>query len=283
MEINELFSKESPQENSNNNNTDRQIVIADDLELMPLIYGIVNNLIPNNFKTSFVNISDTAEQIRQGIAELGIIPAVEYARRKETWNLIPGICVSAKGSLKGLQLFFKKGLKRIDKIAVDRNAGIHKILLQILLREKYMLNPEFIDLEPDLTIMLDKADAAFLVGDSAISHFQSNQSRLDLGEEWYDMTGLPYPLFLWAGRQHTIGKNDVEVVKKSFEIGVRNIEKICKDYANSRPENWNFYHDILTNDLSYQLSEDVIDGLMEFYNFAFYFGYIEHIPELHYY
>lgn len=283
MEINELFNKKPLEENNNNATGDRQIVISKALEFLPLTYGIEKNLIPHSFKLSYADISDTAEQLRQGAIELGIISTVEYARRKETWNLIPGLCVSTKGSLKTLQLFFKKGLKSINKIAVDQNAGSNKTLLQILLREKYLLNPEYVEMAPDLDLMLEKADAAFLVGEPAIKNFKSNRNRLDLGEEWYDLTGLPYTLAFWAGRQFTINEDDVNSIKKSFEIGSRNLEKISKDYAKSHPENWAFYHDILSHDLSYQFSEDAKDGLMEFYNFAFYFGYIDQIPDLHFY
>ena len=283
MEINELFDKKPLEENNDNTSGDRQIVISKALEFLPLTYGIEKNLIPYNFKLSYAHISYAAEQLRQGAIELGIIPAVEYARRKETWNLIPGLCVSARGSLKNVQLFFKKGLKSINKIAVDQNAGSNKTLLQILLREKYFLNPEYMEMAPNLDLMLKKADAAFLVGEPAIENFKLTRNRLDLGEEWYDLTGLPCPLAFWAGRQFTINEDDVNSIKKSFEIGSRNIEKISKDYAKSHPENWAFYHDILTHDLSYQFSEDVKDGLMEFYNFAFYFGYIDQIPDLHFY
>ncbi len=283
MKINELFNQHPDNENSRNEPDPKQIVVTGDLEYLPLTYGIVQDMIPHNFKLSNSNISDTADQLRQGITELAIISAIDYARRKEIWNLIPGICVSTRGSLKFLQLFFNKGLKSINKIAVDKSAGVHKLLLEILLREKYMLNPGYIEMEPNLDKMLDQADAAFVTGDAAIKNIKSNRNRLDLGEEWYDLTGLPYPLGFWAGRQFTITADEVGIIKKSFEIGSRNFEKIGREYADSHPENWAFYHDILTHDLSYHLSEDVHDGLMELYNFAFYFGYIEHIPDLHYY
>ena len=283
MDVNELFNSNPKENTEGGDEGDRQILLPVDLEYMPLTYGIVQNLIPHKFNVSHANITDTAEQLRQGSIELGIIPSIEYARRKETWNLIPGLCVSAKGSLKTSQLFFKKGLKKINKIAVDHNAGSNSILLQILMREKYQLDPEYLLMSPNLDDMLEKADAAFLVGDSALENLKSNRNRLDLGEEWYDFTGLPFPVALWSGRQFTIDKDDVNVIKKSFELGIRNTEKISKEYAKSHPENWAYYHDIILRDLSYQMSEDVNDGLMEFYNFAFYLGYIDQIPDLHFY
>jgi chorismate dehydratase len=255
------------------------VSFPDSLEFQPFIYGLQNNLVPHNFKISISSFVGSAEKLRDGVVDLGFIPAIEYARRKEIWNLVPGLCLSARQSLKSLQLFFRKGLKGINSIAVDVHAQSETILLKILMREKYLMNPEYIPMEPDLDQMLARADAALLTGQAAMKNCKTNRNRLDLGEEWYDLTNLPYVIGFWAGRQFTIKPDDVEAIKKSYALGSRNIEKICKNYS----QDWAFYHDFLSRDLSYSFSEDVNDGLMEYYNFAFFFGFIEHIPDLHFY
>jgi len=283
MDINDLFG---PQEESGEKDREKEkchLSIPDSLEYLPLIYGLQQAKLDSNFDIAYLAPSVCGEQLRQGAADLAIIPPLDYARRKEIWNLIPGICVSTRGSLKTLQLFFKKGLKEIKSVAVEPGFESEKVLLQILMREKYMMNPQYVPMAPDLDLMLDKTDAALLSGESALKYLLSSRNRLDIGEEWYDMTGLPYLTAFWAGRQFTVSQDDVEVIKKSFTLGHHNLEKICRTYAETQPETWIFYHDFLSQDISNQLSEDVIDGLMEFYNYAFFYGFIEHIPDLHYY
>lgn len=283
MDINDLFGSGPVEPEKQPEKSQCNVFVSDSLEYLPLIYGLKLPELNSNFKLSYMPISVCAERLREGAADLALIPALDYGRRKEVWNLIPGIGVSTRGSLKNVQLFFKKGLKEINSVAVDPVAESEKALLQILMREKYMMNPKYISMDPDLDKMLGKADAALLSGSAALKYYLSNRNRLDLGEEWFDLTSLPYVSGFWAGRPFTVSKQQVAVIKKSFTLGQRNLEKISQAYAQDQPENWVFYHDFLSKDLSYQLSEDVIDGLMEFYNYAFFYGLIEHIPDLHYF
>lgn len=87
----------------------------------------------------------------------------------------------------------------------------------------------------------------------------------------------------WAGHDLSLTGEEVEILQKSYEIGGQNIEKISREYAVGKPQDWIFYRDYLTQNIVYKFSEDEKEGLMEFYHYAFYLGLIEHIPELHFY
>ena len=81
------------------------------------------------------------------------------------------------------------------------------------------MSPEYIEMKPDIEQMLDKADAALIVGDEALTIYQKNRNRLDLNEEWADLTGLPFVYSFWAGREFTIDKNETEKIRNSYELG----------------------------------------------------------------
>jgi predicted solute-binding protein len=97
------------------------------------------------------------------------------------------------------------------------------------------------------------------------------------------MTGLPFVYGLWAGREMTVTTADVASIISSFELGKLNLEKISKEYARKHSQNWSFYHDFLTHNLSYTFSDLEKEGLNEFYNYAFFYGFTEFIPDLHFY
>ena len=264
-------------------NSGKSIGVIDTLEFQPLLYGIKNKLIKHQFELLNTDPAGSARSLREGETELSLIPAVEYARTKETWNIIPGICINCSGSVLNVQLFFKKGLKDLKKIAVDNQAPSAAILLKILMREKYTMSPDYLEMTADLEHMLDQADAALIAGDKALEYYQQHQSRLDLNDEWVDLTGLPFIYSFWAGREFTITPEEVRLIRKSFDLGLRNVEHICKDYAAQHGADWVFYHDFLTKNISYNFDERGKEGLMEFYNYAFFFGYTEFIPDLHFY
>jgi len=259
------------------------IGLTDSLVYLPLIYGIYHNLIKHDFSIILGNIIDNANKLREGEIELGLVSSLDYALKKETWLIVPDLCVSSTQKIKHAQLFFKKGLQNIRKIALDKNAASESILLKILMREKFLITPDYIEMEPDLDIMLRNTDAALIVGDQALNYTVTNQNRLDLNEEWIDLTGLPFVYAFWAGREFTITLNDIKFLDTSFRLGINNLEKISKDYAKTHMENWVFYHDYLTQNLSYSFSDQEKDGLNEFYNYAFFYGFTEFIPDLHFY
>ena len=116
-----------------------------------------------------------------------------------------------------------------------------------------------------------------------MDYYRSYRSRLDLNEEWQDMTGLPFVYAFWAGREFTITSNDLKLIRFSYELGEKNLEKISKDFASKHKENWVFYHDYLTKNLSFTFSDREKEGLNEFYNYAFFYGYTKFIPDLHFY
>jgi chorismate dehydratase len=264
-------------------NSGKRIGLIDTLEFQPLLYGIKNNSIKHTFELMNTGPAGSARSLRDGETELSLIPSAEYARTKETWNIIPGICIACSGSVVNVQLFFRKGLKDLKKIAVDNQAPSAAFLLKILMREKYTMSPDYLEMPADLQLMLERADAALISGDKALEYYHQHRNRLDLNEEWIDLTGLPFIYSFWAGREFTITAEDIRLIRKSFDIGLRNIEHICKDYAAQYGTDWVFYHDFLTKNISYNFDEKAREGLMEFYNYAFFFGYTEFIPDLHFY
>jgi chorismate dehydratase len=280
MEIHQLFKSSSGKKKDDPIEPLVPVSIIDALEFQPLIYGLKGNLIDHNLKLMQSTPNNSAKRLREGEVELALIPSLEYARKKEIWNIIPDICISCSGVIKNRQLFFKKGLKDIKTVAVDSNAEMSWILLKILMKEKFMMNPEFVKMDPDIDKMFSRAEAALLVGDNALRYIPRYKSRLDLNEEWEDLTGLPFVYAFWAGREFTIHDKDVSTIINSFELGKRNIEKISKEYAKSHSEEWPVYHDILTKNTQYIFSDSEQDGLSEYFNYAFFFGFIEYLPDL---
>jgi len=261
----------------------KTISAIDQLNNKPILYGIEKNLIKHQFKISYNNPLVSGKKLLNGEVDFGIIPVSKYAQTKESWKVIPEIAISSTGLTKSVKLFFRKGLQYISKIAVDERADTSYLLLQILLREKFMLSPEYIIMKPDLNSMLLKADAALLIGEEALYEQEINKSSFDLGEEWYDFTGNPIVYAMCAGRNITGAEKDAELIKKSYNIGIRSLEKIAKEKAENSSYSWSFYHDYLTDSINYVFGDKEKAGLAEFYNYAFFYGLIDYIPDMHFF
>ena len=67
---------------------------------------------------------------------------------------------------------------------------------------------EFVPMAPDPAAMLRRCDAALLIGDPALffDHAAAGLTKVDLGEEWTRLTGLPFVWAFWAGRPGALGR-----------------------------------------------------------------------------
>ena len=75
-------------------------------------------------------------------------------------------------------------------------------LVKVLCRHRFRIEPEFVPHGPDLEAMTRESDAALLIGDPALDadHAALGLQKIDLGEEWTAMTGLPFVYAAWTGR-----------------------------------------------------------------------------------
>jgi chorismate dehydratase len=282
MDRENLFEKSAPQK-SKEHKEKKIIGISDAIQYRPLIYGLEAQSLPKNIQISKGSLNESAKKLLEGEIELALISSMDYALKKDTWHIVPGLCTTSAGQAKHVQLFFKKDLKEIQTIAIDQNVSGEDVLLKIIMREKYELTPDYIYMAAEIEPMLEKADAALIVNENALFYYNSHPNRLDLNEEWLDLTGLPFVYALWVGRDLAVSASDLSLIQSSYNLGKNNLQNIAQSYASEKNNDWIFYFDFIAKDLNYTFSEREEDGLLEFFNYAFFYGYTEYIPDLHFF
>ena len=131
---------------------------------LPLVWGMLQGEEREKFDLSFVTPSACAEALRSGEADIGLIPSIEY-QRMEGLSIIPGISIASRGAARSVLLLSRKPIEQVQKIALDNSSRSSVLLLQILLKKFYSRKVSFVSLSPDPEKMLEKADAALIVGD----------------------------------------------------------------------------------------------------------------------
>lgn len=258
------------------------------LNTKPIVYGLENNILAHRFEISYDIPSLCAKKLLDKEVDLALIPSIEYSRirRKRFLNIVPDIAVASHHEVNSVELFFNKNLADLRKIAVDSSSRTSVALMEIILREKYDIEPVMVPMNPDLSVMLQEADAALIIGDNALEQIGLMDNKLDLGEEWNDLTdGLPFVYSFWAGTKDTLSAADVKVLIESRNLGLENISAIAEQYAaqNSNKRSPAFYVDYLKDNIQFYLGKDELNGLKEFYSYCYFFGIIDEVPELYFF
>lgn len=260
-----------------------KIGVFDFLNAKPLIYAIEKNKVQHNFELVYDIPSQIAVKLLNKEINAGLVPSIHYAKYSVKYRIVPEICIASRGVVNSIRLYFRKDLKDIKTVATDISSMTSVILTRIILSEKYDVRPKFIAMKPDLIDMLSRADAALLIGDHALFEKSYYESYIDLGDEWDDLTGLPFVYALWVGRRESLNEDDLTALINAKEYGLQNIDVISAEASQRYNVDFEFCKSYLTQNLKYDLGEAEIAGMKEFFTYAFYYGVIEFIPEIKFY
>lgn len=134
------------------------------------------------------------------VSTAGVLPHEEL-------RILPVGCVSSRGPVRSITLYCTRPVNEIRTVALDASSRSAVALTRVLFAERWQRSPEFITLPPDLHRMLEQADAALLIGNPALQANArlaagewsgSDVERLDLGEVWDELTGLPFVYAIWG-------------------------------------------------------------------------------------
>ncbi|MDA0334883.1 MAG: menaquinone biosynthesis protein [bacterium] len=255
------------------------------LNTRPLMYGLEEA--ESLFDIVYDVPSACADALSVGAIDVGLIPAVEYARHG-SGLIVPDLAIGAVGEVLTVRLFYRGELGRIRRIAADTSSRTSVALLRILLHAKYDITPEFVPSPPDLDAMLHGADAALLIGDPVLPLVETGDGdtgrhSLDLGHEWFDFTGHPFVFAFWSGAEGALSATQVARLQRARQEGEQHLPEIAAAFQRERAGSAELYERYLHDHICYDLGEQQIAGLKEFYRLAFEQGIISEIPPLRFY
>jgi chorismate dehydratase len=236
------------------------------LNARPLVYGL--ELRSSLFSLRFDAPSKCASLLHENAIDLGMIPSIEYLRGHEAYRLVPDLAITSDGPVASVALFCRTPLEAVRTIAADISSRTSNALLRILCVEQFGIDPEFVPMPPDAAAMLARADAALIIGDPALylDHEQAGVRKVDLGEEWTSMTGLPFVWAFWAGRPATIRPEAAAALVAARDAGVAALDRIAQDYCG--PERAALGRTYLRDNIRYGLGDREQAGLRRFYELA---------------
>jgi predicted solute-binding protein len=123
---------------------------------------------------------------------------------------------------------------------------------------------------PDLDAMLARADAAVIIGDTALflDHEAMGATKIDLGEEWTAMTGLPFVYACWTGWPDAVSRQDITALQRARDAGVEQSNAVAAAYYPDDTARQAVARRYLRDNIQYVLGSDEIEGLTAFYRYA---------------
>ncbi len=269
------------------------------LNTAPLVWGFTNGPLAGKYDLSFTVPSQCAEVLRAGTADIAIIPAIEY-QRIPGLVVLPDLAIASQNRVRSLLIIAKKPIEQVRSIALDLSSRSTQALTRILAAEHWKIDPEFFETEPDLSAMLERADAALLIGDPALrlsiaiekKSAVSPQGRAvcqaatlgiqgaeifhiyDVVGEWRKFSSLPAVMALWAARPEIATPEVLADFSASRDFGLSQIPAICVEAARELELPQPALESYLRHNIDFSLDEENRRGLEKYFHEAAKLGLI---------
>ena len=255
------------------------------LNTAPLLWDFEHGSGGAGFDLSYTIPSACAQALREGTADIGIIPAAAYASIPDL-IIIPDVAIAARREVRSILLVSKVPVERIRTVALDTSSMTSVALTKILF-EKWHGGPrQYVPAAPDLDSMLANCDAALLIGDPALQVDRTRYVTLDLAEEWVARTGNSFVFAFWAIRRAALAGRDGSGIAEAFQtsrdhgLSPKNLEIIVQEWSGRLNLPAATVRDYLTQNIHYYLDAPCLEGLMHFYRCAAEIGALPQTPEL---
>jgi chorismate dehydratase len=270
-----------------------RISIVKYLNTAPLVWGFTNGPFAGKYDLSFTVPSQCAEALSTGAADIAIIPAIEY-QRIPGLVVLPDLAIASRNRVRSLLIVAKKPIEQVGSIALDRSSRSTQALTRILAEKHWKITPEFFETEPDMRVMLEKADAAMIIGDPALrisiaiekKSTVSPQGRAvcqaailgipgaeifhiyDVVGEWRRFSSLPAVMAIWAARPEFITPEVLEDFAASRNLGLTQIAAICLEAARDLELPQPALESYLRHNIDFSLGEENRRGLERYFHEA---------------
>jgi chorismate dehydratase len=202
------------------------------LNTKPLVYRLAE-LAPQH-ELIFDLPSRLADDLSAGRLDVALIPSIEFFQNP-AYTIVSNACIACRGPVRSVKLFSRVPLEAIQTLALDEGSRTSVALVQILLRERFGLQPELLPFPIAASTESIDADALLMIGDRAMhpprGHFVA---EWDLGDVWCRWSELPFVFAMWVaggGSGFRVQGSETELAQlgtllgKARDLGVANLEK----------------------------------------------------------
>lgn len=246
----------------------------------------LSDALARRYRIDRMTPSECATRLADGRADIGLIPIASLATTPGL-KILPGCTIASKGRVRSLLLVHRvsQPLTALRSVAADTASRTTLAYARILFHKWGHAQVPFVPLAANLDLMLERADAAILIGDPALLALEERFNRLertgeelvylDLAQEWRSLTGLAFVSAVW-GIAPAGGKVLEESIAEDFirsrDHGLANIDALVAEWSVRFPIPEETIRTYLTDNIHYVLDEECVEGMSGFFRMAAEYG-----------
>ena len=238
------------------------------LNSAPLIWSFLQGSRRGNVDFVEAVPARCAELLAQGEVEGALVPVIEY-QRIDGGALIADVCVGSQKEVLSVVLVSKDTeLEHVRSVALDESSRTSATLVKIIFREFLDHEPAWRVRTPNLEEMLERNDAALIIGDPGMTFPRAGLKVWDMASLWRKYTGLGFVFAMWMVGDDAIEKARTVDFAGARDEGVAHVAEIIESYQQKIPMSLNELRKYLTENISFRLDQSMESGLRLYFELA---------------
>lgn len=218
----------------------------------PFIYGLRHSKLIHDIELFLDVPSECARKLLSREADIGLVPVAVLPFLKD-YRIISDFCIGAKGAVKSVYLFSNSPLTELHTVYLDHHSKTSNMLVQILSRYYWNINPVFINPGTEITEP-EKGEAFVKIGDRAFGLDHTYTFSYDLSAEWVAFSGLPFVFAVWVS-MIPLKENFIAEFNAALQQGLDNRHLVTLNAGNGALQHFD-PEDYLQNRISYEFDSE---------------------------
>jgi chorismate dehydratase len=224
--------------------------------------------------------SECAARLASGEADIGLIPIAALATTRGL-RILPGCTIASKTRVRSLLLVRRahQPLDSLRSVAADTASRTTIAYVRILFHKWGHAEVPFVPMAANLDRMLERADAAIIIGDPALLALEERANRFertgeelvyhDLAHEWRALTGLSFVSAVWGiACSGVLDESIAQDFIQSRDHGLEHIDALVEEWSRRLPISEQTIRSYLTTNIHYVLDEECVEGMRGFFRMA---------------
>ncbi len=236
----------------------------------PFIYGLTETGFDKKVFLTTDHPAECAARLVSGKADIGLIPVASLPLIND-YQIITDYCLGAYGRVRTVMLLSNCPFDEIRNIYLDYRSRSSVNLVRILAKNWWKKEFGWINTDERFDFSnIPYNDGVVLIGDQCFEFENHFRCGIDLAEEWYKFTGLPFTFACWTANKK-LPEEFLYEFNETLGTGVNNIPAVVSKLGSEgiiKGDDLSIY---LTENISFNLNEDKREAIKLF------LGYLENL------
>lgn len=229
------------------------------LNTLPMLHGLQHASENAMFDLHLEDPATCARMLLDGLVDLALCPVGALIDIEE-YHIVSRYGIACRGPVRTVSIYSDMPLEELKAVRLYGESRTSNILVKVLDQQFWKQDLQFISADDDVS---DVPTGHLVIGDACFDMETKFQHITDLGDAWFQLTGLPFLFACWVSIK-PISQDIVQILDDAFSFGIADLANLELPESQAHVD----LHHYLRNNIRYRIDAETLKGMTQFINYA---------------